>query len=74
MKRIALVLALAGSAILGSVVSTTASTPTTEQYLRDKVANCAVRDEAVKLGLAWADLPHTFHDCLAFEKVRRFGR
>ena len=74
MKRIVLVLALAASALLGSVVTTTASTPTVESTMRANLSNCVLVDEAVKIGVSLTTIPTTAWNCRVFRLHLRLGR
>jgi len=75
MKRILLALALAGSALLGSVLTTAATTPSAESTYRTGFLNCAIVDEAVKMGVdPQVKIPETRLACAIFRQQFRFQR
>ena len=64
MKRIVLVLALAGSALFGSVVTATAiGGPTTETEWRARLTDCVIVAEADTLGVPRSRIPATAARC-----------
>jgi len=63
MRRLLLILALAASAGIGSVVTTAASTPSSETTLRASLLDCVLVQEAAKLGIPARNMPLTVRGC-----------
>jgi hypothetical protein len=72
-KRIVLVLALAASALFGSVATAAGyAIHLNETELRAALLNCALVDEATSLGVPLSKIPQTNAACAAF-KYRVLG-